>query len=65
MACPLFLWLPLMGAAAPIARVARQRLRDSRAARKQAAEAPRELQRWAPVGNTTEAPEQPQPSTAG
>lgn len=52
MVCPIHIWVPLMGAAAPFARVARNRLRTMRASRQlhgEAAEAPREMKRWAPV----------------
>jgi hypothetical protein len=53
MGCPIHIWLPLMGAAAPFARVARDKfraMRPSRPMHAQADEAPRELKRWAPVG---------------
>jgi hypothetical protein len=52
MPCPIHIWVPLIGAAAPVARIARNRLRDAMAARRGSAEpeAPRELKRWAPVG---------------
>jgi len=52
MGCPIHIWLPLMGAAAPFARVARDRFRAMRPSRRlhAEAEAPREIKRWAPVG---------------
>jgi hypothetical protein len=53
MGCPIHIWLPLMGAAAPFARVARDRFRAMRPARRlhtETADAPREMKRWAPVG---------------
>ena len=56
MGCPIHIWLPLMGAAAPFARVARDRFRamrpgrPSRGLHTEAAKAPREMKRWAPVG---------------
>jgi len=59
MACPLHIWVPLMAAAAPAARVVRTRLRislDARRARSDEARTPdgeREVKRWAPVGSTT------------
>lgn len=52
MGCPIHIWLPLMGAAAPFARVARDRFRAMRPSRQlhTEPEAPREMKRWAPVG---------------
>ncbi|MCK9494697.1 MAG: hypothetical protein M0R75_04260 [Dehalococcoidia bacterium] len=51
MGCPIHIWVPLMGAAAPFARVARDRIRSMRSSRAtEVEEAPRELKRWAPVG---------------
>lgn len=52
MACPVHIWVPLMGAAVPVARAARTRLRlalDTRRAAR-SPEPPREVKRWAPVG---------------
>jgi hypothetical protein len=52
MACPIHLWIPLMAAAAPAARYARNRLKLRRALREEQrtnAAAPH-VQRWAPVG---------------
>ena len=51
MACPLHIWVPLMGAAAPPARIARDRFRSSRATQEPLP--PKELKRWAPVGAPT------------
>lgn len=53
MACPLHIWVPLMGAAAPLARIARDRFRATRAAHTPPAP-PKELKRWAPVGTKTD-----------
>jgi hypothetical protein len=58
MACPVHIWVPLMAAAAPAARVVRTRLRlslDARRARSEETRTPaeREVKRWAPVGSTT------------
>jgi hypothetical protein len=53
MACPIHIWVPLVAAAAPAARVARHRVSAWRAVRRDSApatEPPRELKRWAPVG---------------
>ncbi|MCK9485718.1 MAG: hypothetical protein M0R73_03315 [Dehalococcoidia bacterium] len=51
MGCPIHIWVPLMGAAAPFARVAHHRVRALFGASTAAeAEAPREMKRWAPVG---------------
>lgn len=50
MGCPLHIWLPLMGAAAPFVRVARDKYRSMRPSTTDTGEAPRELKRWAPVG---------------
>jgi len=51
MGCPIHIWLPLMGAAAPFARVARDKFRAVRPRRAPlAAAAPPEIKRWAPVG---------------
>jgi len=50
MGCPVHIWVPLMGAAAPFARVARDRMRSLRSAQPSAEEQPREMKRWAPVG---------------
>ena len=54
MGCPIHIWLPLMGAAAPFARIARDRVRSLRPSRELKADtAPREMKRWAPVGQQT------------
>lgn len=51
MGCPVHIWVPLMGAAAPFARVARDRMRAVRLSRQTPEpENPREMKRWAPVG---------------
>lgn len=50
MGCPIHIWLPLMGAAAPFARIAHNRVRALFPGAVPAEEAPRELKRWAPVG---------------
>lgn len=56
MACPIHIWLPLMGAAAPAARVVRERLKLRREIRAAEQAAPRELKRWAPVADSTARP---------
>lgn len=51
MGCPVEIWVPLMAAAAPFARTARDRVRSLLPKSQTPAEAaPRELHRWAPVG---------------
>ncbi|MCA9848609.1 MAG: hypothetical protein KC461_00490 [Dehalococcoidia bacterium] len=50
MGCPVHIWVPLMGAAAPFARVARDRVRGMMPSKPAAEEKPREMKRWAPVG---------------
>jgi outer membrane PBP1 activator LpoA protein len=56
MGCPIHIWLPLMGAAAPIARAARDRFRFARDARRAEAAPPRETRRWAPVADSATRP---------
>lgn len=56
MACPIHIWVPLMAAAVPAARVARTRLKIALEGRGRrttdAPEAPpREVRRWAPIGS--------------
>ncbi|MGE3960582.1 MAG: hypothetical protein AB7F65_02740 [Dehalococcoidia bacterium] len=53
MGCPVHIWVPLMGAAAPFARVARDRIR-AMTSKPAEPEAPREMKRWAPVGQQAE-----------
>lgn len=50
MSCPVHIWVPLMAGAAPFARIARDRLRSLRSSKAPEAETPREMKRWAPVG---------------
>lgn len=59
MACPIHIWVPLMAAAAPMTRIVRDRLHAMRPSKDPVEDAPREMKRWAPVGQkpaeTTEA----------
>lgn len=49
--CPVHIWAPMMAAALPFTRVIRDRVRAQFTPRSGASEAPpRELHRWAPVG---------------
>ena len=57
MGCPIHIWLPLMGAAAPFARVARDKFRSIRPRREAVPTEPREIKRWAPVGQPSESTE--------
>jgi len=53
MSCPVHIWVPLVAAAAPFARVAKDRVAGWRLGRGDTSatiEPPRELKRWAPVG---------------
>jgi hypothetical protein len=54
MGCPVHIWLPAMGAALPLARVARDRVRIAggrlRPHREQPPEAARTVTRWPAVG---------------
>jgi hypothetical protein len=50
MGCPMHVWVPLMAAAAPFARVARDKVR-ALASQPPKVETPREVHRWAPVGS--------------
>ncbi len=50
MGCPIHIWVPLMGAAAPFARIAHNRVRAAFSRSTPVEEQPRELKRWAPVG---------------
>lgn len=57
MGCPVHIWVPLMGAAAPFARAAHTRVKAMLARPEPVEETPREMKRWAPVGqplDTTE-----------
>lgn len=56
MGCPVHIWLPLMGAAAPFARVARERFKIRREIRAAEQAAPRETKRWAPVADSAVRP---------
>ena len=49
MGCPVHIWVPLMGAAAPFARALHNKVRAT-FSRPAPVEEPRELKRWAPVG---------------
>ena len=63
--CPVHIWVPMMAAAAPFARSARDlvRARLPRSNSKAADEsAPREMHRWAPVGSSGAASEAEQPA---
>lgn len=63
MGCPVEIWVPLMAAAAPFARTARDRFRSLLPKpQKPLAAAPRELHRWGPVGSSTPASEADQPA---
>lgn len=63
MGCPVEIWVPLMAAAAPFARTARDRVRLLLPrAEKPVETAPRELHRWAPVGSTQSSAEADQPA---
>ncbi|TAK77144.1 MAG: hypothetical protein EPO16_06000 [Dehalococcoidia bacterium] len=63
MGCPVEIWVPLMAAAAPFARTARDRVRSLLPKpQKPVKAAPRELHRWAPVGSSTQANEADQPA---
>lgn len=49
--CPVHIWAPMMAAALPFTRVIRDRVREQFTSRSSASDAPpRELHRWAPVG---------------
>ena len=50
MGCPIHIWLPMMGVAAPFVRVARTRVKAALSRPAREAEAPREVKHWAPVG---------------
>lgn len=56
MGCPVHIWVPMMAAAAPFARVARDKVR-SLTSKPSIVETPREVHRWAPVGTATAAAE--------
>lgn len=61
MGCPVHIWAPMMAAAAPFARMARDRVRAALPGQHTTTEeAPREMHRWAPVG--TAASDEPAPS---
>lgn len=63
MGCPVEIWVPLMAAAAPFARTARDRVRSLLPKSPAPAEAaPRELHRWSPVGSSQGNAEAEQPS---
>lgn len=47
--CPVHIWAPLMAAALPLSRALRDRVRVALASRAPTP-APREVQRWAPIG---------------
>jgi len=53
MGCPVHIWVPMMAAAAPFARTARDAVRGWMPSAKAPASplAPREIKRWAPVGS--------------
>lgn len=52
MGCPVEIWVPLMAAAAPFARTARDRVRSWLPKSSEPVEAaPSEVHRWAPVGS--------------
>lgn len=57
MACPVHIWVPMMAAAAPFARVARDKMRSLRPAKAATTSEPREIHRWAPVGTPAAASE--------
>ncbi len=50
MSCPVHIWVPMMAAAAPFVRVARDKMRALRPAKAATASEPGEIHRWAPVG---------------
>lgn len=51
--CPVHIWAPMMAAALPFSRVIRDRVRAQFSRRSAPLDAPpRELKRWAPVGQT-------------
>ena len=56
MGCPVHIWVPMMAAAAPFARVARDKVR-SLTSKPSPVETPREVHRWAPVGSSPAAAE--------
>lgn len=63
MGCPVHIWVPLMAAAAPFARSARDHIRGFLPKSQASAEAaPRELKRWAPVGSAQASAEAEQPA---
>ena len=63
MGCPVHIWVPMMAAAAPFARTARDRVRSLGRKSTAATEvAPRELKRWAPVGSAQPAAGTEQPA---
>lgn len=64
MSCPVHIWIPLMGAAVPVARVVRDRVTTARSrlrAQREAKPAPT-IKRWAPVGATSAAREDERPT---
>lgn len=66
MACPVHIWAPLMAAAVPFSRAARDRARmtASRLLRRESASlpAPRELKHWAPIASGAARPAEEQPA---
>ncbi|MBM4410122.1 MAG: hypothetical protein FJ037_02135 [Chloroflexi bacterium] len=63
MGCPVHIWVPLMAAAAPFARSARDHIRGFLPKSQPPAEAaPRELHRWSPVGASQANTEADQPA---
>jgi len=56
MACPIHVWVPLMAATAPLAAAARHKVKAMFYRAPAETEAPRELKRWAPVGQTSSTP---------
>lgn len=51
MGCPVHIWVPMMAAAAPFARVARDKVRSLLPSKAADTTEPREIHRWAPVGS--------------
>lgn len=63
--CPVHIWAPMMGAAIPVARVVRDKVRFRGASKGEASEeTSKPPTRWAPIGAATGSPAEEEPATS-